>query len=69
MKIELLADYWNQRKKDADGEVYYQMHHKGDEVEVNEAEARHLLRDDLPRPMARKVDGDKKPAVKAPVQS
>lgn len=68
MKVELLADFWNQRKKDDDGNLYYVMHHKGAEVEVNEAEARHLLRDDLPKPMAKKVES--KPAtVKQQAQS
>lgn len=58
MKVRLTADYWQQRKKDEDGNVYYVRRRQGDEFEVTEAEARHLLRedDDTLRPMASKVE-------------
>lgn len=62
MKIRLLADYWQQRKKDADGNVYYVRRTQGDEFEVSEAEARHLLRDNYQRPMAQEVEAQQQQA-------
>jgi hypothetical protein len=60
MKIRLLADYFQQRKKDADGVMFYVQRSKGDEFEVSDGEARALLREgDFLHPMAEKVTEEK----------
>lgn len=67
MKIRLLADYWQQRQYDADGVMFYVRRVKGDVFEVNEPEARHLLREGhLIKPMAVKVESQSVQQVSRP---